>query len=215
MAVAGIAATSAIDSPTRSAMTPRLLDKGQLPAAAALNQIIWNGAGLIGPALAGVVVAGFGFSWAYAIDLISIGLLLLASISIRPMPPSEGERAAVGWRAVKEGFAFLRGRQVLQSTFVIDIIAMVFGMPRALFPVLAITQFHRGATVVGLLFAAPAVGAFIGRGDERLGRPDPSPGAGGDLGGRRVGRRHRGVRAGRRAPVARAVRSSRSRARPT
>jgi MFS family permease len=162
VAVAGIAATSAIDSPTRSAMTPRLLDKTQLPAAAALNQIIWNGAGLIGPALAGIIVAGFGFSWAYAIDLISIGLLLLASISIRPMPPSEGERATVGWRAVKEGFAFLRGRQVLQSTFVIDIIAMVFGMPRALFPVLAITQFHRGAAVVGLLFAAPAVGAFVG-----------------------------------------------------
>jgi MFS family permease len=162
VAVAGIAATSAIDGPTRSAMTPRLLDRSQLPAAAALNQIIWNGAGLVGPALAGIVVAGFGFSWAYAIDLISIGLLLLASISIRPMPPAEGERTAVGWRAVREGFAFLRGRQVLQSTFVIDIIAMVFGMPRALFPVLALTQFHRGATVVGFLFAAPAVGAFLG-----------------------------------------------------
>jgi MFS family permease len=53
VAVAGIAATSAIDGPTRSAMTPRCLDRSQLPAAAALNQIIWNGAGLVGPALAG------------------------------------------------------------------------------------------------------------------------------------------------------------------
>ena len=162
VAVAGVAATSAIDSPTRSAMTPRLLDRGLLPTAAALNQIVWNGAGLIGPALAGVVVGTLGFSWAYGIDLISIGLLLLASISIRPMPPADGERTAVGWRAVREGFAFLRGRQVLQSTFVIDIIAMVFGMPRALFPVLILTQFDRSDTVVGLLFAAPAVGAFIG-----------------------------------------------------
>jgi MFS family permease len=162
VAVAGVAATSAIDSPTRSAMTPRLLDRGLLPSAAALNQIVWNGAGLIGPALAGVVVGTLGFSWAYGIDLISIGLLLLASISIRPMPPADGERTAVGWRAVREGFAFLRGRQVLQSTFVIDIIAMVFGMPRALFPVLILTQFDRSDTVVGLLFAAPAVGAFIG-----------------------------------------------------
>jgi MFS family permease len=68
----------------------------------------------------------------------------------------------VGWRAVREGFAFLKGRQVLQSTFVIDIIAMVFGMPRALFPILITSQFHESATVVGLLFAAPAVGAFIG-----------------------------------------------------
>ena len=162
VAVAGIAATSAVDSPTRSAMTPRLLGRELLPAAAALNQIVWNGAGLIGPALAGVVVGKLGFPWAYGIDLISIGLLLLASISIRPMPPAEGERASVGWRAVKEGFAFLKGRQVLQSTFVIDIIAMVFGMPRALFPVLITTQFHESPTVVGLLFAAPAVGAFVG-----------------------------------------------------
>ncbi|MGH2636860.1 MAG: MFS transporter [Actinomycetota bacterium] len=161
-AVAGIAATSAIDGPTRNAMTPRLIDRELLPSAAALNQLTWNGAGLIGPALAGVVVAGLGFSWAYGIDLASIGLLLLASMAVRPMPPRQGERATVGWPAVREGFAFLRGRRVLQSTFVIDIIAMVFGMPRALFPVLALTQFDRGDAVTGLLFAAPAVGAFIG-----------------------------------------------------
>jgi MFS family permease len=161
-AVAGIAATSAIDGPTRNAMTPRLIERQLLPAAAALNQLTWNGAGLVGPALAGVVVAKLGFPWAYAIDLASIGLLLLASISVRPMPPEEGEQVTVGWRAVREGFAFLRGRRVLQSTFLVDIIAMVFGMPRALFPVLALTQFHRGETVVGLLFAAPAVGAFVG-----------------------------------------------------
>src|SRR5919204_129528 len=164
-AVAGIAATSAIDSPTRSAMTPRLLDRSQLPAAAALNQLTWNGAGLIGPALAGVVVASLGFAGAYAIDLASIGLLLLASISIRPMPPARSERASIGWRAVREGFSFLRGRRLLQSTFVIDIIAMVFGMPRALFPVLALRQFGGGTAVAGLLFAAPAVGAFIGAAD--------------------------------------------------
>ena len=161
-AVAGIAATSAIDGPTRNAMTPRLIDRELLPAAAALNQLTWNGAGLIGPALAGVVVGSLGFSWAYGIDLISIVLLMIATIAVRPMPPRSGERVAVGWPAVREGFAFLRGRQVLQSTFVIDIIAMVFGMPRALFPVLAVTQFHEGTEVVGLLFAAPAVGAFIG-----------------------------------------------------
>src|SRR4029453_169431 len=161
-AVAGIAATSGIDGPTPHAMTPRLTQRPRLPAAAALNQLTWNGAGLVGPALAGVVVARLGFPRAYPLALASIGLLLLASVSVRPMPPEEGEQVTVGWRAVREGFAFLRGRRVLQSTFLVDIIAMVFGMPRALFPVLALTQFHRGATVVGLLFAAPAVGAFVG-----------------------------------------------------
>ncbi len=161
-AVAGISATSALDGPTRNAMTPRLLQRELLPAAAALNQLTWNGAALIGPALAGLVVAGLGFAWAYAIDLVSIGMLLVAAISVRPMPPEAGERVSVGWPAVREGFAFLRGQRVLQSTFVIDVIAMVFGMPRALFPVLAMTQFDRSDAVIGLLFAAPAVGAFIG-----------------------------------------------------
>jgi MFS family permease len=63
---------------------------------------------------------------------------------------------------VREGFAFLRGRAVLKASFGIDVIAMVFGMPRALFPILAVTQFDRGPAVVGLLFAAPAVGAVLG-----------------------------------------------------
>jgi len=63
---------------------------------------------------------------------------------------------------VREGFAYLKGRRVLRSTFVIDIIAMVFGMPRALFPFLAASQFHGGDAVVGLLFSAPAVGALVG-----------------------------------------------------
>ena len=150
-----------------------------------------------------------------AIDLVSILLLLAASAAVRPMPPAAGERVAAGWKAVREGFAYLKGRQVLQSTFVIDIIAMVFGMPRALFPVLALTQFHEGAEVVGLLFAAPAVGAFIGARDDRVGRSRPAPGPRGDLGRRGVGRRHRGVRAGGLEPVARRCSSSRSRERRT
>ena len=63
---------------------------------------------------------------------------------------------------MKDGFAYLKGRSVLISTFVIDLIAMIFGMPRALFPVLALTVFHMGPQALGLLYAAPAVGAVIG-----------------------------------------------------
>jgi MFS family permease len=160
--VAGVAASSAVDGPTRNAMTPRLLPRELLPAASALNQLTWNGAALVGPALAGIVTARLGFSWAYGIDVLSILALLAAAISIGSMPPRQGERTPVGWQALREGLAFLRGRRVLQSTFVVDVVAMVFGMPRALFPVLAMSQFHRGEAVAGLLFAAPAVGAFVG-----------------------------------------------------
>lgn len=162
LAVALIAGISAIEGPTRSAMTPRLVGPELVPSALALNQIVWNGTGLLGPALAGVVIAKLGLPWAYGIDLATYGAMLLAAWAIRPIPPEPSEGATRGWAAVREGFAYLRGRRVLGSTFVIDIVAMVFGMPRALFPILAVTRFHGGAEVTGLLFSAPAVGALIG-----------------------------------------------------
>jgi predicted MFS family arabinose efflux permease len=112
--------------------------------------------------LAGVVITRFGLAWAYGVDVMSYLAMLAAAIGIRPVPPEDAEGVNTGWAAVREGFAFLRGRRVLQSTFAIDIVAMVFGMPRALFAILALTQFHRGESAVGLLFAAPAVGALIG-----------------------------------------------------
>jgi MFS family permease len=162
LAVAIFAAVSAVEGPTRSAMTPRLVGRELVPSALALNQIIWNGTGLAGPAVAGVVIAKLGLHWAYAIDLVTYGAMLLAAAFIKPIPPEQGENVSRGWPAVREGYGYLRRRRVLQSTFVIDIIAMVFGMPRALFPILAATQFGGGPTVTGLLFAAPAVGAFVG-----------------------------------------------------
>jgi MFS family permease len=161
-AVAIIAGVSAIDFPTRSAITPRLVGAELLPSALALNQVVWNSTALIGPAVAGLVIQRYGLEWAYGIDVVSYLAMLAAAVRIHPMPPEDGHGSATGWAAVREGFAFLRGRRVLQSTFWIDIVAMVFGMPRALFPILALTQFHRGAGVVGLLFAAPAVGALLG-----------------------------------------------------
>jgi MFS family permease len=160
--IALLSATSAIDSPARNAMTPRLVGRELVPAAAALNQIVWQVSSLVGPAVAGVVIARSGLAWAYAVDLVTYGAMLAAAIAIVPVPPERAPDAKTGWAAVREGFAYVRGRPVLTSTFVIDIIAMVFGMPRALFPILAVDRFHAGATVTGLLFAAPAVGALIG-----------------------------------------------------
>jgi MFS family permease len=170
-AVALLAFVSAIEGPTRSAMTPRLVGRELVPSALALNQVIWNATGLVGPAIAGVVIARAGLSWAYGIDLVTYGAMLAAAFMVRPMPPEreasadgpqESEGVATGWTAVKEGYRYVRVRRILRATFEIDIIAMVFGMPRALFPLLAVTQFHAGPVVVGLLFAAPAVGALIG-----------------------------------------------------
>jgi MFS family permease len=164
LAASIFAAFSTIDGPTRSAMTPRLVGTDLLPSALTLNQVVWNTVGLLGPAAAGLVIARHGFSWAYGIDLVTYGAMFLAAYLIAPMPPSrsEGEPTAVGWAAIKEGFSFVRGSKVLQSTFAIDLIAMIFGLPRALFPLLAVSQFHKGPEVVGLLFSAPAGGALLG-----------------------------------------------------
>jgi predicted MFS family arabinose efflux permease len=157
-----LAAGSAIDSPTRNAMTPRLLGHSLIPAAQALNQVVWNASGLIAPAVAGVVVVSVGVRAAYAIDLASILAMLLAASLLRPMPPAAADRIEGGLRAIREGFAFARRHRLIMSTFVIDLVAMIFGSPRALYPFLIVEQFHRSPELLGLLFAAPAGGALLG-----------------------------------------------------
>ena len=162
-AAAATAGLSGIDFPTRSAMTPRLVGAERLPAALALSQVLFNTTIIVGPAVGGVVIENLGLPWAYGIDLATYAATIAAAMMMRPMPPLPSEGGTTrGIEAIREGLAYLKGRRVLQSTFFIDIIAMVFGMPRALFPVLAVTQFHRGPEVVGLLFSAIGVGALVG-----------------------------------------------------
>jgi MFS family permease len=158
------AGISGINSPAISASVPNLVPRDRLPAALALNQLLFNGSMIIGPAVAGVILARFGLTWAYAADLVSFGAAIVAWSMIRPLPPqrADAERTGTGWTDIREGFRYLRGRRVLLSTFLIDLDAMIFGMPRALFPVLALTVFHVGPQGLGLLYAAPAVGAVVG-----------------------------------------------------
>jgi MFS family permease len=162
-AAAATAALSGLDFPTRSAMTPRLVGAERLPAALALNQVLFNITIIVGPAIGGIVIARLGLPWAYGIDLVTYGATIAAAMLMHPMRPLAEEGGATrGMAAIREGLAYLKGRRVLQSTFYVDIIAMVFGMPRALFVVLAVTQFHRGPEIVGLLFSAIGVGALVG-----------------------------------------------------
>lgn len=154
----------AIEHPARSAMTLRLVGADLLGAALTLNQVLWQAVNIVGPAVAGLVIQALGFGAAYGIDLVTYAGLFIAATMMRPMPPEhvKGAAVATGWAAVKEGFAFVRGNRLVASTFAIDLVAMIFGMPAALFPVLAVTQFHRGPAIVGLLFAAPSLGALAG-----------------------------------------------------
>lgn len=159
--VAAQAALFAIEHPARQAIIPRLLPAELLPSANALRQVEFNLGVTIGPLLAGVLVARFGFEAAYGLDALSFAAALVAVAGLPSMPPAGGGRRA-GTASVLEGLAFLRSRQVLLMTFVLDLVAMVFAMPRALFPALAEQVYGGGAQTAGLLYSALAAGALLG-----------------------------------------------------
>ena len=148
-------------SPARTAAIPRMVRPQLLVAAYSFNQIVIQVATIVGPALAGVLIATVGLSWTYGLDAASFVVLLGTALLLRPIPPEHGGQRA-GVRSILEGMAFLKGRQVLQGVYLVDLNAMIFGMPRALFPALAAGLFHVGPGGLGLLYAAPGVGALLG-----------------------------------------------------
>ncbi len=160
--VAFIAATvSSVDQPARTSAIPRLVPRRRLTMAIALNQAGFQTAGVVGPAVGGLLIATVGPGGAYLVDVVTYGASLAALLVIAPIPPLQGV-VRPGFAAMAEGLRFARGRPAILGTFIVDLDAMIFGMPQALFPVLALTVFHAGAEGYGLLAAAPAAGALIG-----------------------------------------------------
>lgn len=162
LAVAFVAAGfGAIDQPARSSAIPRLVPPERLASAIALNQLNSQSAQVIGPAIGGILIATIGIGGAYLVDVVSFSASLLALSAIQPLPPLPGA-ARPGLAAMREGLAFALHHRLILSTFVIDLNAMIFGMPAALFPVLALDVFHVGPEGFGLIAAAPGFGAFLG-----------------------------------------------------
>ena len=155
------AGLAGFDAPARNAIIPNLVRSDQLSAAAAMFQALFQVGTVVGPALAGLLLAGAGVNFVYWLDAVSFGASIVAAALIAPQPPAAGSPRP-GLRSIAEGFAFLRGRQGIQGAYLIDINAMVFGMPRALFPAMALTTFGGGAGILGLLYAAPGAGALVG-----------------------------------------------------
>jgi MFS family permease len=158
LVAAGLTAT---EQPARSSAVPRLVRQERLPAAIALGQLNFQIASVVGPAIGGVLIATLGIAGAYAVDVVTFSASIVAALAIAPIPPLK-DVARPGLSAIREGLAFAARRRVILSTFVIDLDAMIFGMPQSLFPVLALDVFRVGPTGFGLLEAAPAVGALLG-----------------------------------------------------
>jgi len=151
---------SAFEWPARSSAIPRLVPRERLRAAIALGQLSFNGGSVIGPALAGALIAATGVAGAYAVDVATYALSLAMLVRMRPIPPLGGP-GRPGLEAIREGLRFVRVRRLILSTFAIDLNAMVFGSPRTLYPVLALDVFKTGPLGLGLLAAAPAFGALV------------------------------------------------------
>jgi MFS family permease len=156
----------AVNSPTRSAAIPRMIPGDQLPAANSLNMTVFQFGAIVGPLLAGVMLRWVDLSTLYLIDAITCVLPIWATFRLTPMPVlSQQKTGQWGFAAVLDGFRYLAGNRVVLMSFVVDLIAMILGMPRALFPQMAHQSFGgpiEGGTTMALLAASMAVGAVAG-----------------------------------------------------
>ncbi|WTJ96443.1 MFS transporter [Streptomyces sp. NBC_01537] len=154
-----------MNAPARSASIARLVPAAELPAANALGSTVMQTGQIVGPLLAGVLIPVIGLAELYLIDAVALCVTVWAVWRLPALPPlGEAVARRAGWREVADGFRYITGHRILLLSFLADIVAMVFGMPRALFPQLADTTYAGwgGGFALGLLYAAIPIGAVAG-----------------------------------------------------
>jgi MFS family permease len=146
--------------PGMNTVIPRLVQQNELAAANAIENVYGSFTNVGGPALGGLVIALLSLKGAYLLDAGTFVASLWSVWRLPPLPPAhDADRPSL--RTIAEGFRFVMQKRVLLGMFLVDSNAMVFGMPRALFPALQVHRFHAGVGVLGLLYAAPYAGAFV------------------------------------------------------
>jgi len=156
-----LAAGATVDNVTRSAIVPALAGD-RLRAALSITYGLHTMSAVIGPAIGGLMIAAFGVEAAYAGQTVAFIVMMgitLALPRLQPAPTDEEHLPIL--RSIVEGLRFVRGNSALMGSFAIDLVAMTFGMPRALFAVLALTVFDAGASGTGLLYASVSAGATV------------------------------------------------------
>jgi MFS family permease len=154
-----MAGLDGLQRPSLEALEPRLVERDELPSAGAVSSLVTTAGMIGGPALGGALIAAIGLPATYGFDVVTFAVSLGALRLMRAVPPApDAERPSL--RGIAEGFRYARGRPELLGTYGVDMVAMFFGMPNALFPALAV-ELGGGATLLGLLYAAPAVGALL------------------------------------------------------
>jgi MFS family permease len=157
-----LAGGNAVQNVCRSAIVPNVVPPDRLRPALALNFGLMQVTMVVGPALGGVLIAVGGLGTTYAFDAVTCLGMVASVLLLSPQPPRGRTAEDVGvWRSIADGLRFVRSRRALMGSFLIDLSAMTFGMPRTLFPVLALSVYHAGATGTGLLNASVSVGATV------------------------------------------------------
>jgi MFS family permease len=152
------AGLAALQRPSFEALMQKLMPPEMMASVSALNSLAWNVTTIIGPSLAGIILAWFNAQVAYLIDLLTFVASLMAVFMIGAVPKAVQTGARPTLKSVVEGVHYAWRRKEILGTYLIDMNAMFFGMPTALFPAMAA---HFGAGTVGFLYAAPSVGALL------------------------------------------------------
>ncbi|MBD0023646.1 MFS transporter [Gordonia pseudamarae] len=155
----------AVNQPTRTAILPRLLPARELPAALSLSMTVTQAGAIAGPLVGGALIPVLGFPALYLLDTMFLVPTLFAVIRLPSMTPDGDAPRTAGLRAVIDGLRYLSREKILLASFVVDLIAMILGMPRALFPQMAHENFggpQEGGWAFALLFIAISAGAVLG-----------------------------------------------------
>lgn len=153
-----MSALSGFHRPALDAMTPRLVTHEQIQAVSVLASFKFNVSAIGGPALAGLLISTVGIAWTFAIDLCTFVFSIFALAQIPRMEPLE-QRDPPSLKSVIEAIHYAVKRPELLGTYIVDIVAMIFGMPNALFP--AVAESLGNVKMVGWLYSAPSIGALI------------------------------------------------------
>src|SRR3954453_14989416 len=158
-----LAGFGAVQNVARSAIVPNLVRPALLRSALAVNYGLYQLTMVVGPGLGGLLISVGGVELAYGVDAVSCAAMVIGVLAISPQPPlrDDDEPVVAIRRSIADGLRFVGRNRALLGSFVIDLNAMAFGMPRALFPVLAVSVYSAGASGTGLLFAAVSAGATI------------------------------------------------------
>jgi MFS family permease len=143
-------------------VVPALAGPGRLRSALSITFGLSSVTAVLGPGLGGLLIAASGVGAAYTVEAVGFVITLVITALLRPLPPTREDGPVVPvLRSIADGLRFVRRNRALVGSFAIDLAAMTFGMPRALFAVLSLTVYHAGASGTGLLYASVSAGATV------------------------------------------------------